>query len=143
MKVDRRTMRSYMITYLLPAIKAHWPREDRHKTIWIQQDNAPSHVPVDDAEIAAVVANTGLDIRLLNQPANSPDLNCLDLGFFSSLRSLTDRIPSRNMDDLIQNATTEYENYNPVILNRVLLTLQSCMIEVMKTMEGTSSRSLT
>ena len=103
----------------------------------------PSHVPTDDVEFAAAVGNTGLDIRLLNQPINSPDLNCLDLGFFSSLRSLTDRIPSRNMDDLIQNATTEYENYNPVILNRVFLTLQSCMIEVMKTMEGTSSRSLT
>jgi len=36
------------------------------------------------------------------------------------------------MDDLIRNVTTEYENYNPVILNRVFLTLQSCMIEVMK-----------
>ena len=36
------------------------------------------------------------------------------------------------MDDLIRNVTTEYENYNPVILNRVFLTLQNCMIEVMK-----------
>jgi hypothetical protein len=26
----------------------------------------------------------------------------------------------------------EYQNYNPVILNRVFLTLQGCMIEVMK-----------
>jgi hypothetical protein len=125
-----------MINYLLPAIKARWPREDRHKTIWIQQDNAPSHVPVDDAEFAAAVANTGLDIRLLNQPVNSPDLNCLDLGFFSSPQSLTDRISSRNMDDLIWNVTTEYENYNPVILNRVFLTLQSCMIQVLKDKGG-------
>ena len=36
------------------------------------------------------------------------------------------------MDKLIQNVITEYENYNPIILNRVFLTLQGCMIEVMK-----------
>lgn len=132
MKVDRQTIRSYMITKLIPAIQACWPREARHETIWIQQDNAPSYLPVDDAEFAAAVAPTSLDIRLLNQPANSPDMNCLDLGFFASLQSLTDRTTARNMDELIQNVEKEYQNYNPVILNRVFLTLQGCMIEVMK-----------
>ena len=121
-----------MITKLIPAIQACWPREARHETIWIQQDNAPSHLPVDDAEFAAAVAQTGLDIHLLNQPPNSPDMNCLDLGFFASLQSLTDRTTSRNMEELIQNVEKEYQNYNPVILNRVFLTLQACMIEVMK-----------
>ena len=68
----------------------------------------------------------------MNQPANSPNMNCLDLGFFASLQSLTDRTTSRNMDELIANVINEYENYNPVLLNRVFLTLQGCMIEVMK-----------
>jgi hypothetical protein len=36
------------------------------------------------------------------------------------------------MDELIHNVINEYENYNPIILNRVFLTLQGCMIEVMK-----------
>jgi len=121
-----------MITKLLPAIKASWPREDAHEAIWIQQDNAPSHVPVDDAVFAAAVARTGLDIRLMNQPPNSPDMNCLDLGFFASLQSLTNRTTSRNMDELIQNVYIEYQNYNPILLNRVFLTLQTCMIQVMK-----------
>lgn len=125
-----------MITKLLPAIRPLWPREDVHKTIWIQQDNAPSHVPVDDADFAAAVAQIGLDIRLLNQPPNSPDMNCLDLGFFNSLQSLTDTTTSRNMDELIQNVYIEYENYNPIILNRVFLTLQGCMVEVMKNNGG-------
>jgi hypothetical protein len=69
-----------MITKLLPAIKACWPREDAHETIWIRQDNAPSHVHTNDVELTATVANIGLDICLMNQPANSPDMNCLDLG---------------------------------------------------------------
>jgi len=72
----------------------------------------------------------------MNQPANSPDMNCLDLGFFASLQSLTDRTTSRNMDELIANVINEYENYNPVLLNRVFLTLQGCMIEVMKDNRG-------
>jgi len=125
-----------MITKLIPAIQACWPREARHETIWIQQDNAPSHVRADDADFALAVAQTGLDIRLTNQPANSPDMNCLDLGFFAYLQSITDRTTSRNMDELIQNVCTEYQNYNPVILNRVFLTLQGCMIEVMKDSGG-------
>ena len=63
MKVGRDTMRSYMITKLLPAIKAKWPKEDANKTIWIQQDNAPSHVPPNDAKFTAAVRETGLDIH--------------------------------------------------------------------------------
>jgi hypothetical protein len=59
-------------------------------------------------------------------------MNCLDLGFFASLQSLTDRTTSRTMDELIQNVVNEYQNYNPIIVNRVFLTLQGCMIEVMK-----------
>jgi hypothetical protein len=59
-------------------------------------------------------------------------MNCLDLGFFASLQSLTDRMTSRNLDELIQNVCMEYENYNPIILNRVFLTLQGCMMKVMK-----------
>jgi hypothetical protein len=82
-------MRSYVIGNVLKAIVEKWPREHAGKTIWIQQDNAPSHLPVDDEEFAAAVAQTGLDIKLVNQPANSPDLNVLDLGFFASLQSLT------------------------------------------------------
>jgi len=121
-----------MIGKVLKAIVERWPREYAGKTIWIQQDNAPSHLPVDDEEFAAVVAQTGLDIRLVNQPANSPDLNVLDLGFFASLQSLTNERISRNLDELIENVQKEFDNYDPAALNRVFLTLQGCMIEVMK-----------
>ena len=80
-------MRSYLIGKVLKAIMRRWPQELRGQTIYIQQDNAPSHVPVDDEEFAMAVAQIGLDIQLVNQPANSPDLNVLDLGFFASLQS--------------------------------------------------------
>jgi hypothetical protein len=62
-----------------------WPIEDRNRPILIQQDNARTHVPVYDEHFAIAAAQTGLDIRLMNQPPNSLDMNCLDLGFFASL----------------------------------------------------------
>jgi len=140
MKVGRGTMKSYMITKLLPAIKAKWPKEDANKTIWIQQDNAPSHVPPNDEQFAAAVRETGLDIRIMNQPPNSPDMNCLDLGFFASLQSMTDRRVSRNIDELIQNVQLEFDEHRPEILYRVFLTLQGCMTEVTKARGGNKYR---
>jgi hypothetical protein len=121
-----------MIAKVLPAIVERWPREDVGKTIWIQQDNAPSHVPIYDEQFAAAVAQTGLDIRLINQPSNSPDMNVLDLGVFASLQSLENGRTSRNMDELIENVQKEFDEYDPSTLNRVFLTLQGCLIEVMK-----------
>jgi hypothetical protein len=77
-------------------------------------------------------AETGLKIRLMNQPPNSPDMNCLDLGFFASLQSLTFNRVSRNLDELIDNIIKEFQEYDITLLNRVYLSLQSCLIEVMK-----------
>jgi hypothetical protein len=71
-----------MIGFLVPAIKQRWPAAERGTTIWIQQDNAKKHIPVDDPEFVAAAQADGWDIRLTCQTPNSPDLNILDLGFF-------------------------------------------------------------
>jgi hypothetical protein len=125
-----------MIAKVLPAIQAKWPREDAGKTIWLQQDNAPSHVPPHDEQFAAAVAQTGLDIRIMSQPPNSPDMNVLDLGLFASLQSLIDETNPTNIEELIESVHQEYRDYDPIILNRVFLTLQGCLIEVMKDRGG-------
>jgi hypothetical protein len=46
--ITRDMIRDFMINNVLPAIRAKWPREDVNKPIFIQQDNAPSHLKVDD-----------------------------------------------------------------------------------------------
>ena len=48
--VRGEVMRSYLIEKVLPAIKAKWPREDLGNPIFIQQDNARTHIDHDDAE---------------------------------------------------------------------------------------------
>jgi hypothetical protein len=80
--VTRDVMRDFIIDKLLPAIQATWPAEDAGQTIFIQQDNARPHILPDDILFKEVANKTGLNIKLLQQPANSPDLNVLDLGFF-------------------------------------------------------------
>jgi hypothetical protein len=84
------------------------------------------------ASSMSAAAQTGFNIHLINQPPNSPDMNILDLGFFASLQSLTDKTTSRNMDELIANVENEFQNYDPHDLRNVFLTLQGCLIEVMK-----------
>ena len=87
-KVNRKVMREFLIEKVLPAIQAVWPEGDAGQTIYIQQDNAKPHILPDDQEFLEAVAKTGLDIRIIQQPPNSPHFNVLDLGFFNSLQSL-------------------------------------------------------
>jgi hypothetical protein len=46
--ITRDVIRTFMINQVLPAIRAKWPREDVRNPIYIHQDNAPTHLKVDD-----------------------------------------------------------------------------------------------
>jgi hypothetical protein len=76
-------MRDYLIKKLIPAIQEKWPDEDEARTIWIQQDNAKPHVLPDDLDFQNLVAQTNMDIKVMQQPPNSPDMNMLDLCLIS------------------------------------------------------------
>jgi hypothetical protein len=130
--VNRDVMRQYMCEKVVPAIQDMWPDEDEGRTIFIQQDNAKPHLLPDDNVFLQAVAQTDLDIRLMQQPPNSPDMNVLDLCFFRSIQSLTDSRAPKSIRDLIVAVEQEYQNYEVDKLTRSFLTLQSCMIEVMK-----------
>jgi len=80
-----------MVNNVLPAIRAKWPREDVNKIIFIQQDNAPSHLKVDDPIFCEAAKQEGFDIRLICQPPNSSDFNTLDLGFFELFKLFNTR----------------------------------------------------
>jgi hypothetical protein len=80
--ITRDVIRKFMIEKVLPAIRAKWPRDDLNKPIYIQQDNAPSHIEVHDPLFQEAAQQDGFNIRLICQPANSLDFNILDLGFF-------------------------------------------------------------
>ncbi|XP_024318861.1 uncharacterized protein LOC112272408 isoform X1 [Brachypodium distachyon] len=134
--VTRDVMREFICKKVIPAIQDRWPDEDVGRTILIQQDNAKPHLlPTDDA-FQRVVDETDLDIKLIQQPPNSPDMNVLDLCFFRSLRSLTDSRAPTTIKELIEGVEEEYNNYDVQKLARSFITLQYCMTEAMKVEGG-------
>jgi hypothetical protein len=60
--VTKATSREFLINKVLPAIKAKWPAEERHLPIFIQQDNAKTHIDVNDPEFVAAAQSDGWDI---------------------------------------------------------------------------------
>ncbi|XP_058782995.1 uncharacterized protein LOC131657639 [Vicia villosa] len=73
-------------------------------------DNAPCHVSIDDEEFCKAASQGGFDICLSCQPPNSPDLNVLDLGFFSAIQSLQQKKPSKSVDELIEEVDSRSWN---------------------------------
>ena len=68
------------------AIKSKW-LANVVKDIWIQQDNAKPHILTNDQSFNEATNKDGFYMRLVHQPASHPDMNILDLGFFSALQS--------------------------------------------------------
>ena len=65
----------------LPAIDMKWPVGWRRKTVLCQQDNASPHLLLDNAKFFAACKEKKLLIQLINQPAQSPDLDVNSLDF--------------------------------------------------------------
>ncbi|XP_062203760.1 uncharacterized protein LOC133905955 [Phragmites australis] len=130
--VTKETSRSYLVNKVLPAIKQKWPTEDFGHPIFIQQDNARTHIDPNDEEFCRVAKEDGFDIRLMCQPPNSPDLNVLDLGFFAALQSKHHKESPKSVEQLVSAVVKAYEEYPNDNSNRVFLTQQSCMREIIR-----------
>ena len=71
------------------------------KLIFIQQDNAPSHLKLVDPLFCEAAKQEGFDIRLICQPANSPDFNILDLGFFRAIQAIQYKKNAKTIEALV------------------------------------------
>ncbi|XP_031120346.1 uncharacterized protein LOC116023482 [Ipomoea triloba] len=129
--VNKEVTRTWLIDYVLPAIRAKWPPSSS-KTIYIQQDNARRHITMNDVEFLEAAKKDGFDIHLTCQPPNSPDMNVSDLGFFRALQSLQHQEAPRNVDELVAATHKAFNEISVESLSNVFLTLQLCMVEVMK-----------
>jgi hypothetical protein len=130
--IKKKEMWEFMIKIFLPAIRAKWPPEDSHKPIYIQQDNATPHIAPTDRIFCEAVKKDGFDIRIVCQPANSLDLNILDLGFFNSIQSKQYKSASMTTEELVATVDRDFKDYSVHQANQIFLTLHGCMQEVMK-----------
>jgi hypothetical protein len=124
------------MNHVVPSIIAAWP-PGYGKDITINQDNAPPHPLVNDPELLEYFAewakpeNGGWQIRLICQPANSPDLNILDLAFFRALQSVQQANPTNTKDALIAVVRQSFENFPLEKCKKVWTTLQMVMDQVL------------
>ncbi len=145
--VTKEVYREFLITKIIPAIRQKWPLSyfddphlDRSKTIWIQQDNARVHVNPNDKAVVVAGKRGGWDIRVKNQPANSPDLNVCDLGLFHSLDALQMKKAKTTIDGLIVAVTSSFAEMEMSSIHRCFLTLQRCVSDIIMVDGGNSYR---
>lgn len=122
---------SFFIQQIIPAIKQKWPK-DAPKTIFIQQDNAKPHLTDSDPVFRAAADADGFNIHLMQQPPNSPDCNANDLGFFMAIQGLKNEVPCYTADSLVNAVAKSFDQLSPVTINNVFLSLQNCLMEIMK-----------
>jgi hypothetical protein len=95
--ITRDVIRDFMINKVLPAIREKWSRKEINQLIFIQQDNVPSHLEVNDPVFCEAAKQGGFDIRLIGQPPNSPDMNILDLGFLELFNQFNTRSMAKQL----------------------------------------------
>ncbi|KAH6837634.1 hypothetical protein C2S53_014182 [Perilla frutescens var. hirtella] len=129
--VTKEVMRNCLINQILPALKAKW-LPFASKVIYIQQDNAKPHIKDSDLIFREISNTNGFKFTLVQQPPNSQDLNVNDLGWFRSIQSLQIETTTHTVDELVNVVITSFENLCPTKLNKVFLTLQGFMVDIMK-----------
>ncbi|WVZ68920.1 LOW QUALITY PROTEIN: hypothetical protein U9M48_017795 [Paspalum notatum var. saurae] len=97
---------------------------------------APTHIKVDDPQFLEVAKQDGFDIRLICQPANSPDFNILDLGFFRAIQAIQYKKNAKTLNELIPVVQEAFLEYCPKRANRMFVTLQTVLKEAMKIKGG-------
>ncbi|XP_042016761.1 uncharacterized protein LOC121764771 [Salvia splendens] len=129
--ITKEVMTACLLNQIIPSIKAKWPA-NASKKIFIQQDNAKPHLRAADHQFEALASTDGFEFHLISQPPNSPDTNVLVLGYFRAIQSLQDDKMATSVDDLLRNVFTSFEELSPQTLNRVFITLQSCLTAILQ-----------
>jgi len=131
LNMDRDEYQRMIVDLVLPDIKRKMPLNNN---IILQQDGASAHLPPDDpvfkAKVAELYGGNEDAVKLYTQPAQSPDLNINDLGFFHSLQSIYYQKSPKNSIELIEIVEEAFKTYPYTKLNRIWVTLQSCMNEI-------------
>jgi hypothetical protein len=109
--ITKDTIRQFILEKVLLAIREKWPHEDADKPIYIQQDNAKPHLSPNDRQFCEAARQDGFDMRLVCQPANSPDFNVLDLGFFNSIQSIQYKTSAKTIDELVAAVNSVMPNF--------------------------------
>jgi hypothetical protein len=128
--------REVMEEKILPGIIKAMPWAGKGgRTLVYQHDGATPHTGKGNNEYwPEMLARKfpGRSIKVVTQPAQSPDLNTLDLGFFNSLAHLADDTDPDSLSDLLDAVEQCYWDYDPDTLERVWqaqFNVYNCILE--------------
>jgi hypothetical protein len=129
--VTKDVYRRLLLEKVFPAIKQEWPRGEWQRPeiiIRVQQDGAPSHIDPADELLLQGLQELEIENKVLlyTQPANSPDCNINDLGFFRALQAQYQKSTPSNVGEIIANVQQAYQQYDYRKINRIWLSLQCC-----------------
>ena len=93
---------------------------------WLKEDS------LDDAEFLASCKGKRLSLHLVNQPAQSPNLNVNDLGLFRLINCLRKKIIAKNLGELINAVHVAYNNLPVRTINVAFVTLMAQMNEILR-----------
>jgi hypothetical protein len=122
----------YFLNKVLPPIQEKFPCDDQPLGVYVglQHDNVPVHCNA--SEPLAASNPLGWKFEIEDQPANSPDTNILDFGFFASIQSLQCQYkPASIIGRLLDNVERAWEEYDPVLLDCVIITHKTCLNEIL------------
>ena len=101
-------------------------------TITIQLDGDSAHNVDDDMDVFRSITASNLPIRLTKKPPQSPDLNVLDLGYFTSIKGLQQKKDCEDVKDLVTTVIESYEDLDVSKLTNVWITLQIVMLAILR-----------
>ena len=93
----------------------------------IQPDNARPHITCDDLHVQGAARKDGWKMKLVKQPANLPDLNILDLGFFRSLQAIQQKKGAKDVNPLVSDVQKGFDEIAGDTLLRNFTTLNEVM----------------
>jgi hypothetical protein len=125
--IDHESYRDLLVNEVLTAIMLKWPAgefNDPSFVIKVQQDGAGGHCSHDDEYLADSIEELGLTgkIQFHTQPANSPDLNILDLGLFNALHASYYDYAPKNSVECIECVQKTYDQYPHGMTSRIFIT---------------------
>ena len=111
--ITKNKYRDLLLSFVFPARIEKWPRDNWKRNnciIRVQQDGAKSHFDATDELLLQGLQELQIEDKelLYTQPANSPDTNINDLGFFAALQSVYYRATLGNAHEIIQSVRQAY-----------------------------------
>lgn len=112
--------------------------------VFIQHDGAKPHTGLNNEALIAEAGSTdGWSFVMDRQPAQSPDLNILDLGLFHSLKQKVShmKIRATNLNQLVEKVKRAYEEYDTQTLDGIWGQLYACWRCILRT-EGSNTYAI-